>query len=187
MKKAFVCLLAFMLVLVVFSSCDNSTTTPNPESGSTTTTPEPSTPTPGSGSSTEAPKEATDAQLSAFESGYTASLMGTVFKKDDASLSSVSIEGDVYKFSDFEVTLDGETVVGTLNGEATITPDKLILNVVFSDNKDATVSIAGKIEISDDDAIFTINSKKCIISNDKIKSMSDRINITPGYGLYANP
>lgn len=171
MKKAFVCLLAFMLVLVAFSSCDNSTTTPNPESGS----------------SIETPKEATDAQLSAFESGYTASLIGAVSKKDDASLSSVTIEGDVYKFSDFEVTLGGETVVGTLNGEATITPDKLILNVVFSDNKDATVSVTGKIEISDDDAIFTINSKKCIISNDKIKSINDRISVPPGYGLYANP
>ncbi len=184
MKKAIVCLLAILLILA-FVSCN---ATPDSGSSSTTTTPEPSTPTPSSGTSTEQPKEATDSQLEAFESGYTATLIGVLSKNQDPSLSSVSIEGDVYKFSKFLVTLDGTvgSAIGTLNGEATITPNKLILNVDFTDKKEATISVVGKIEIADDNAIFTINGKNCIISNDKIKSISTKVS-TPGEGMYGNP
>lgn len=185
MKKAFVCLLAFMLVLVAFSSCDNSTTTPNPESGSTTTTPEPSTPTPGSGSSTETPKEATDVQFKAFEKCYGASLIGILSKMNEdenAPISGVTQDGEVYSFSDFEIiNKDDDSVWGTLKGKATITPDTLYLDVVYSDNAGGKISASGTITTSVSEAVFTINGDKCIITNAKIRDIGDI-----GYEIYGS-
>ncbi len=185
MKKAFVCLLAFMLVLVAFSSCDNSTTTPNPESGSTTTTPEPSTPTPGSGSSTEAPKEATDVQFKAFEKCYSASLIGILSKMHEEPGSGViTQDGEVYSFSDFEIPdkdAEGEAW-GTLKGKATITPDTLYLDVVYSDSTGGKISASGTITTSVSEAVFTINGDKCIITNAKIRDIVDGI-----YGSTTTP
>lgn len=185
MKKAFVCLLAFMLVLVAFSSCDNSTTTPNPESGSTTTTPEPSTPTPGSGSSTEAPKEATDGQFKAFEKCYGASLIGILSTIDHDTgeiipVPGVTQDGEVYSFSDFEIINkdDDDSIWGTLKGKATITPNTLYLDVVYSDNAGGKISASGTITTSVSEAVFTINGDKCIITNAKIRDI--------GYGRYGS-
>ena len=187
MKKAFVCLLALMLVLVAFSSCDNSTTTPNPESGSTTTTPEPSTPTPGSGSSTEAPKEATDVQFKAFEKCYGASLIGILskmYEDESAPISGVTQDGEVYSFSDFEIPNkdDESEALGTLKGKATITPDTLYLDVVYSDKSGGKISASGTITTSVSEAVFTINGDKCIITNAKIRDIVDGI-----YGSTTTP
>lgn len=181
MKKAFVCLLAFMLVLVAFSSCDNSTTTPNPESGSTTTTPEPSTPTPGSGSSTETPKEATNVQFEAFEKCYSASLIGILSKMNGEPGSDViTQDGEVYSFSDFEIiNKDDDSIWGTLKGKATITPNTIYLDVVYSDKAGGKISASGTITTSVSEAVFTINGDKCIITNAKIRDI--------GYEMYVIP
>lgn len=185
MKKAFVCLLAFMLVLVAFSSCDNSTTTPNPESGSTTTTPEPSTPTPGSGSSTETPKEATEIQFEAFKKCYGASLIGILSKMHGEPGSDViTLDGEVYSFSDFEIPNkdDESEALGTLKGKATITPNTLYLDVVYSDNAGGKISASGTITTSVPEEVFTINGDKCIITNAKIRDIGDGI-----YGSTTTP
>lgn len=183
MKKAFVCLLAFMLVLVAFSSCDNSTTTPNPESGSTTTTPEPSTPTPGSGSSTEAPKEATDVQFKAFEKCYGASLIGILskmYEDESAPISGVTQDGEVYSFSDFEIiNKDDDSIWGTLKGKATITPNTIYLDVVYSDNAGGKISASGTITTSVSEEVFTINGDKCIITNAKIRGLDYEMYVSP--------
>lgn len=185
MKKAFVCLLAFMLVLVAFSSCDNSTTTHNPESGSTTTTPEPSTPTPGSGSSTEAPKEATGGQFKAFEKCYQASLIGilSTINHDTGEIipvPGVTQDGEVYSFSDFEIiNKDDDSIWGTLKGKATITPNTIYLDVVYSDNAGGKISASGTITTSVSEAVFTINGDKCIITNAKIRGLDYEMYVSP--------
>ncbi len=181
MKKAFVCLLALMLVLVAFSSCDNQTTTPNPESGSTTTTPEPGTTTPSSGTSTEPPKEATDPQFNAFTTCYRISSIGILSKmaEEDSEVPpvpTVTQNGEVYSFSDFEfINKDDDSVVGRLNGKATITPDKLYLDVEFSYTSGVKITARGIITTSDSEAVFTINGDKCIITNAKILSFGESL------------
>ena len=181
MKKAFVCLLALMLVLVAFSSCDNPTT-PNPESGTTTTTPEP-------GTSTEPPNEATDSQFNAFTTCYRISSIGILSKMAEEDpevppVPTVTQDGEVYSFSDFEIPNkdDESEALGTLKGKATITPDTLYLDVVYSDKSGGKISASGTITTSVSEAVFTINGDKCIITNAKIRDIVDGI-----YGSTTTP
>lgn len=185
MKKAFVCLLALMLVLVAFSSCDNPTT-PNPESGTTTTTPEP-------GTSTEPPNEATDSQFNAFTTCYRISSIGILSKMAEEDpevppVPTVTQDGEVYSFSDFEfINKDDESVVGRLNGKATITPNKLYLDVEFSYTSGVKITASGIITTSVSEAVFTINGDKCIITNAKILSFGESLGGGMIYGSTATP
>ena len=150
MKKAFVCLLALMLVLVAFSSCDNQTTTPNPESGTTTTTPEP-------GTSTEPPKEATETQNNALKHVY-----GGTLQTIDANPEGVTAKDGGYVLTNAKLII-GETDFGIFNGTFKDTKKELSMNITWINQLGARTSVVGTADRDAEESIWIINGEKCII------------------------
>mgnify|MGYP004592823789 CR=1 FL=1 len=170
MKKALVCLLAITLVLFVFTACDNKTPTPDTGSNTGGSVSEPTIPDSGT---TTAPKATTE-QLFLLQELYRQSFLNM-----DDTIEGVSLDNDVYTFSDVDIDDAYNDFEGTLSGTFKDTKTEISINLSFEDVKGKTYTVSGTIERNGKNAEITINGDKCLIHKYQVPPYQDPTQTIP--------
>lgn len=155
MRKVIACFLTIALVLFAFTACENKTSTPDTGgSDGETTIPDPGT--------TTAPKATTE-QLFLLQELYRQSFLNM-----DVTTAGVSLDNDVYTFSDVDIDDAYNDFEGTLNGTFKNSETEVSINVSFKSVGGKIYTVSGTIERNGKDAEITVNGEKCLIHKHQV-------------------
>ena len=168
MRKVIACFLTIALVLFAFTACENKTSTPDVGE---TTIPDPGT--------TTAPKATTE-QLFLLQELYRQSFLNM-----DVTTDGVSLDNDVYTFSDVDIDDAYNDFEGKLSGTFKNSETEVSINVSFKSVGGETYTVSGTIERNGKDAEITVNGEKCLIHKHQVPPY--RSNPTQPIPNKANP
>ena len=155
MRKVIACFLTIALVLFAFTACENKTSTPDTGgSDGETTIPDPGT--------TTAPKATTE-QLFLLQELYRQSFLNM-----DVTTAGVSLDNDVYTFSDVDIDDAYNDFEGTLSGTFKNSETEVSINVSFKSVGGKIYTVSGAIERNGKDAEITVNGEKCLIHKHQV-------------------
>ena len=171
MRKVIACFLTIALVLFAFTACENKTSTPDTGgSDGETTIPDPGT--------TTAPKATTE-QLFLLQELYRQSFLNM------DTTDGVSLDNDVYTFSDVDIDDAYNDFEGKLSGTFKNSETEVSINVSFKSVGGETYTVSGTIERNGKDAEITVNGEKCLIHKHQVPPY--RSNPTQPIPNKANP
>lgn len=153
MKKLPTILLLVLLAIVSLAvACKNDATIPDSNPDTTTNIP-----------------KATTEQLFLLHELYRQSFLNM-----DVTTAGVSLDNDVYTFSDVDIDDAHNEFKGKLSGTFKDTGNEISINVSFKDSVGGkTYTVSGTIERNGKDAEITINGEKCLIHKHQVPPYQD--------------
>lgn len=153
MKKLPTILLLVLLAIVSLAvACKNDATIPDSNPDTTTNIP-----------------KATTEQLFLLHELYRQSFLNM-----DVTTAGVSLDNDVYTFSDVDNYDTSNILEGKLSGTFKDTGTEISINVSFKDSVGGkTYTVSGTIERNGKDAEITINGEKCLIHKHQVPPYQD--------------